>query len=164
MFFSQWLLPSREENKNECLCNTLLKDIRLDIGELFEDQEKKRLLTVSELHVTSNKQYADLHLSLTEPLTIARQSEWTKETGKPLEIDDERLQEFYQRYYKEVEETLKVHFSYAVQIRHHLTLSLKEKVVVEYSIHFELNDRVLPLSRKLKKSIIKFKNYFLARP
>lgn len=168
MFFSQWLLPSREEKKNECLCTMLLKDIRFDIGEKFEEQEKRRLLTVSDLHLTVNKQYGDLHLCLTEPLTLARQSEWKEETGIPLETDDERLQEFYQRYYKEVEDTLKVHFPYAIQIRHNVVVCLKEtskdKINIEYSIQFELSERVLPLSRKVKKSIIKFKNYVLTRP
>lgn len=168
MFLTDWFTTSKEQNKNEYLCKTLLNDIRFDIGESFVEKEKKRLFTVSDLHVTGNKQCADLHLHLIEPLTIARQTEWIKETGKPLEIDDERMQEFYQRYYQEVEEAVKRYFPYAVSIRHYLTISIKEcdkdKMVIEYSIHFDLNERILPLSRKIKKSIIKFKDYFLGRP
>lgn len=167
MFFKNWINSFKEQNKNEYLCETLMKDIRFDIGETFEDKETKRHLTVSYLHVKGNNQCIDLHIHLTEPLTQARQDEWMKETGKPLEEDDERTQEFYQKYYQEVEETLKKHFSYAVQIKPHVVFIIndtnKDKIDIEYSIHIEFNERILPLSRKVKKSIIKFKDYFLTR-
>jgi hypothetical protein len=168
MFLKDLFEGSKEpQKKNEYLCTTLLKDIRFDIGESFVDQEKKRLFTVSDLHITGNKQCIDLHLHLMEPLTIARQTEWTEETGKPLEIDDERMQEFYQRYYQEVEESVKRCFPYAVFIRHHITLSMKQsekdKIDINYSIHIDIDERILPLSRKIKKSIIRFRDSFFAR-
>lgn len=167
MFLLNWFSQQREQEKKEQLCETLLKDIRFDIGDCFREDNKKRVFSISDLHIKGNTQYADLHIHLSEPLNQAHQSDWTKDMGKPIVPDDERMQLFYDKYYEEVVQSIKRHFSYAKDIRHFPSLVFKdseqEEFHIDLFIHVELNERMIPLSRKIKKSILKSKEYFLKR-
>lgn len=157
----EWFVGSGSWNKNEFICQSLWKDICLDIGKSFKNTENDKEISITELQLTGNKQLGEFGLQIVLPVYHKDENGCQKKIN-PIVVINEQC-ETSSGYITEV---IKRNFTYAVAIKDPEFILIKgkgnEKVSINYTIYLDLNeDRILPLSRKIKKSILKCRDTLL---
>lgn len=164
----EWFSNIRERERKNTICNNLKKDIRFDIGDRFKDDETNRIFNISNVTYSPQSELVQIHLHLSEPLTDDLSFTWNQERDGVFRSNKKEALLFYEKFYSDLDKLIHNSFSYAKEIVCLPSIIMfKNKNLIEihidYTIQMELEERILPMARKIKKSIVRCKDTFFER-
>lgn len=157
----------KQQRKSSLICQNIWNEIRFDIGTNFSSEEKHRFFVIVDCKLGNRKgeKLLLLEVQLMEPFPMEYIDKLQLETDSNNdEIQKEK--DFFHNHYEDLVNAVYRYFSYLADVKIHFFLSNKKdgkcKLYINCWIFLKIDiDHVFLFSKKVKKSIIQFKDYYL---
>lgn len=156
------VVDRKEQEKKKKLCETLFKDIRHGTGVIFENEQKTKKIELSSIHASSKGFLFALTFSEVIEKNKVEQW-WSSITSQSMSVGIDQLEPVIYDYYADLHKCVKDVFSCSDTISCHIEHDQGHKTSLYYLIEVIQDERILPFSKKVKKALLKVKNYYFNR-
>lgn len=153
----------QDYRRKELFCRNLWTEIQFHIGDRMDNAETKKVFSILECRLSKDKQYGVLHFQLREPMPSSLMKKWEAQHEVNI-VEPNEFSLFFQNHCQEMEKKLYSSFPYQVEKRKYVSLLEKKQepqVEIDYYVFFSIDEKVFDLSRKIRKSIDVFREYYL---